>query len=168
MEIVLASHNQLLYRATISGPEGIADLVGDRHCDALTTAGGFQFWFAATSRGAGRLNGPATKLLFVHQTLRPAVTPLLRGTVVVARRSAAGPPTELTAEQACALVAPLDALSRRNELTIERRLRRTANADRRANHRRQMESAPFELSRSARAQANWRLLRRQLSPDSRW
>ena len=57
MEIVLASHNQLLYRATISGPEGIADLVGDRHCDALTTAGGFQFWFAATSRGAGRLNG---------------------------------------------------------------------------------------------------------------
>lgn len=168
MDVVLASHNQRLYRAAISAAEDIADLVGDRHYESLTTASGYQFWFAATGRGAGRLNGPATKLLFMHQDLQARATPLLRGKIVVARRTAAGGPSGLSDEQIRALLASLDAIGHRHELAIERRLRRTANTDLRASHRQQMESTPFELSRSARAQANWRLLRHQLSPNNRW
>jgi hypothetical protein len=168
VDVVLASHNQRLYRAAIDSTEDIADLVGDRHYESLTTASGYQFWFAATSRGSGRPNGPATKLLFVHQGLPPRVTPLLRGKVLIARRTAAGSPDGLTAEQVCALLTPLDAISRRHELAIERRLRRAANADLRTRHRKQMESATFEMSRAGRFQANWRVLRHRLSPNSQW
>jgi hypothetical protein len=167
VDVVLASHNQRLYRAAINATEDIADLVGDRHYESLTTASGYQFWFAATSRGSGRPNGPATKLLFVHQGLPPQVTPLLRGKVVIASRTAAGSPAGVTAEQLCALLASLDAIGRRHERAIERRLRRTANADLRASHRKQMESSTFEMSSSARFQANWRVLRHQLSPNNR-
>jgi acyl-CoA synthetase (AMP-forming)/AMP-acid ligase II len=111
---------------------------------------------------------PATKLLFAHQGLPPRVTPLLRGKVLIARRTAAGSPDGLTAEQVCALLTPLDAISRRHELAIERRLRRAANADLRTRHRKQMESATFEMSRAGRFQANWRVLRHRLSPNSQW
>jgi hypothetical protein len=165
MDVVLASGNQRLYRAAITTTEDIADLVGDRHYESLTTAPGYQFWFAAS---AGRLNGPATKLLFTHQGLPPQATPLLRGHVVVTRRTAAGGPAGLSAEQICALLAPLEAIGHRHELAIERRLNRAANTDLRARHRKQMESTTFKMSRSARFQANWRVLRYQLSPNNRW
>lgn len=107
MDVVLASGNQRLYRAAITTTEDIADLVGDRRYESLTTASGYQFWFAAS---AGGLNGPATKLLFTHQCLPAQVTPLLRGDVVVTRRTAAGGPAGLSAEQICALLAPLEVI----------------------------------------------------------
>lgn len=133
MQVLLASHNQELYRATIDGEGGIAELLREPHSDSLAADREFNFWMAPALRPGGQiLNAPATALFLALSAFNATRVPLLRGAVVITTHTAAGSPCGLTPHQfdrLTRLAASASSLSWLEELILHRRLRRALHAD---------------------------------------
>ena len=136
MRSVLASHNQELYAIAIRDTADIADRLGSRHIEALSSSDShYQFWLTPSLRGGRRLNRPATKLVFALTAFLASQTPLLRGDVVITSRTPDGAPAALSDDRMRRLLASLHTLTRHAECTIDRRIRQATRADRRARDR---------------------------------
>jgi len=133
MRSVLASRNQELYSIAVRGVADIADRLGSRHVEALSSSSGaYQFWVTPSLRGGRRLMHRPPRWLFALTQFPARQTPLLRGDVVITSRTIAGDPDELSDDQIRVLVESVLGIGRRARCTIERRLRRAARDDQRA------------------------------------
>lgn len=127
---ILASHNEQLYKAEISGVADIADLVRDNRLQCLSsTDGTIDYWFSRTDRRV-HVNLRATQLLLATTRFTAREVPLLRGTILIAGHDSAGNLASLSDQQFTRLINTEP--SWRDNVVLARRFNRDVRATRRA------------------------------------
>jgi hypothetical protein len=101
----------------------IADVVGDRYVDSLSSADGrIDFWFSSSLRQPRTLNRRAIELLLATANFTASTVPLLRGQVLLASHDSSGHPAGLTKDCLDRLRRP-NALGWRDHWVLDRRCR---------------------------------------------
>lgn len=127
---LLASHNEQLYKAEVSGVADVADLVRDNRLQCLSsTDGTIDYWFSRPDPHV-HVNLGATQLLLATTRFTAREVPLLRGPIVIAGHDSAGNLAGLSDEQFTRLI---NAEPRwRENFVLARRFNRDVRATRRA------------------------------------
>jgi hypothetical protein len=115
----------------------IAELVSDYGLESLTsTDRQFDFWFTrSTQRCQRRPNRAAIRLLLATTNFTAKNVPLLRGCVVVATHDSDGDLDGLSWEQLDLLAQRNDALSKRDDRMLDRRIAQDERRQRRQTRR---------------------------------
>ncbi|MFV8167384.1 hypothetical protein ACNQVK_35625 [Mycobacterium sp. 134] len=124
--VLYCSVNGAIYETRAYTTADIDELVHDQGLQSLTsTDRQFDFWFSpSTQRCQLQVNRRATELLLATTTFNAKTVPLLRGCIVVATHDADGELDGLSWQQLELLMRQNQALTTREERTLNRRINR--------------------------------------------